>query len=205
MRHAYIWDSAMKGCLSKLLVVVISLCGSKCNYIPYHPWDFFTMTYITVLWRYLNVFITILSVASPKMTPEVIPVRLVSMTTDESLAHTSLKYRRVLYARKNFGGKPGACSSGRREDGSSDGGASGGGASGGRSSGGGSSGEGASGSGVSGDGTGGTGAGGCGGKGCGSYGGGATGCQYRIGETQTFKTISLFIGIETKFPLTGID
>ena len=200
MRHAYIWDSAMKGCLSKLLVVVISLCGSKCNYIPYHPWDFFTMTYITVLWRYLNVFITILSVASPKMTPQVIPVRLISMTTDESLAHTSLKYRRVLYARKNFGGKPGACSSGRREDGSSDGGASGGGA-----SGGGSSSEGASGSGVSGDGTGGTGAGGCGGKGCGTYGGGATGCQYRIGETQTFKTISLFIRIETKFPLTGID
>ena len=146
------------------------------------------------------------------MTPEVIPVRLISMTTGEILAETSLEYCGVLYVRKNFGGKPGARGSGRREDGSSDGGASGGGASGGRSSGGRSSGEGASGSGegasgsgVSGDGTGGTGAGGCRGKGCGTYGGGATGCQYRIGETQTFKTISLFIRIETKFPLTGID
>ena len=121
--------------------------------------------------------------ASPKMTPEVIPVRLISMTTGEILAETSLEYCGVLYVRKNFGGKPGACSSGRREDGSSDGGA-GGGASGGRSSGGGSSGEGAGGSGVSGDGTGGTGAGGCGGKGCGTYGGGATGCQYRIDASQ---------------------
>ena len=154
---------------------------------------------------YFNVFITILSVASPKMTPEVIPVRLISMTNGEILAETSLEYYRVLYVRKNLGGKPGACGSGRREDGNNDDGASGGGASGGRSSGGGSSGEGAGGSGVSGDGTGGTGAGGCGGKGCGTYGGGATGCRYRIGETQTFKTISLFIGIETEFPLTGID
>ena len=171
---------------------------------------FFTKTYINVLWKYFNVFITILSIASPKMTPEVIPVWLISTTTGKILAETSFEYCGVLYVRKNLGGKPGACGSGRKEDGGNDGGASGGGASGGRasggrSSGGGSSGEGASGSGVSGDGTGGTGAGGCGGKGCGSYGGGATGCQYRIGETQTFKTISLFIGIETKFPLTGID
>ena len=30
-------DSAMEGCLSKLLVVVISLCITKYNYIPYHP------------------------------------------------------------------------------------------------------------------------------------------------------------------------
>ena len=162
----------------------------------------FLKTYITVLWRYFNVFITILSIASPKMTPEVIKVWLISTTTGEILAETSLEYYRVLYVRKNLGGKPGACGSERREDGGNDGGASGGGASGGRasggrSSGGGSSGEGAGGSGVSGDGTGGTGAGGCGGKGCGSYGGGATGCQYRIGETQTFKTLSLFIGIET--------
>ena len=123
------------------------------------------------------------------MTPEVIPVWLISMTTGEILAETSLEYCGVLYVRKNFGGKPGACGSGRREDGSSDGGASGGGASGGRSSGGRSSGEGASGSGVSGDGTGGTGAGGCGGKGCGTYGGGATGCQYRIGENKLLKLL----------------
>ena len=157
----------------------------------------FLKTYITVLWRYFNAFITILSIASPKMTPEVIKVWLISTTTGEILAETSLEYYRVLYVRKNLGGKPGACGSERREDGGNDGGASGGGASGGRasggrSSGGGSSGEGAGGSGVSGGGTGGTGAGGCG-----SYGGGATGCQYRIGETQTFKTLSLFIGIET--------
>ena len=163
---------------------------------------FFTKTYINVLWKYFNVFITILSIASPKMTPEVIPVWLISTTTGKILAETSFEYCGVLYVRKNLGGKSGACGSGRREDGGNDGGASGGGASGGRasggrSSGGGSSGEGASGSGVSGDGTGGTGAGGCGGKGCGTYGGGATGCQYRIGETQTFKTLSLFIGIET--------
>ena len=163
---------------------------------------FFTKTYITVLWKYFNVFITILSIASPKMTPEVIPVWLISTTTGKILAETSLEYCGVLYVRKNLGGKPGACGSGRREDGGNDGrnsggGASGGRASGGRSSGGGSSGERAGGSGVSGDGTGGTGAGGCGGKGCGTYGGGATGCQYRIGETQTFKTLSLFIGIET--------
>ena len=141
------------------------------------------------------------------MTREVIPVWLISTTTGQILAETSLEYCRVLYERKNLDGKPGASDSRRREDGGNDGGASGGGASGGRasggrssggrSSGGGSSGEGASGSGVSGDGTGGTGAGGCGGKGCGTYGGGATGCQYRIGETQTFKTLSLFIGIET--------
>ena len=163
---------------------------------------FFTKTYITVLWKYFNVCITILSIASPKMTPEVIPVWLISTTTGKILAETSLEYCGVLYVRKNLGGKPGACGSGRREDGGNDGGNSGGGASGGRasggrSSGGGSSGERARGSGVSGDGTGGTGAGGCGGKGCGTYGGGATGCQYRIGETQTFKTLSLFIGIET--------
>ena len=168
---------------------------------------FFTKTYINVLWKYFNVFITILSIASPKMTPEVIPVWLISTTTGKILAETSFEYCGVLYVRKNLGGKPGACGSGRKEDGGNDGGPSGGGASGGRasggrasggrSSGGGSSGEGAGGSGVSGDGTGGTGAGGCGGKGCGSYGGGATGCQYRIGETQTFKTLSLFIGIET--------
>ena len=144
------------------------------------------------------------------MTPEVIKVWLISTTTGEILSETSLEYYQVLYVRKNLGGKPGACGSGRREDGGNDGGASGGGASGGRasggrSSGGGSSGEGAGGSGVSGDGTGGTGAGGCGGKGCGTYGGGATGCQYRRGETQTFKTISLFIVIETKFPLTSFD
>ena len=123
------------------------------------------------------------------MTPEVTPVWLISTTTGKILAETSLEYCEVW---KNLGGKPGACGSGRREDGGNDGGASGG-----RSSGGRSSGEGADGSGVSGDGTGGTGAGGCGGKGCGSYGGGATGCQYRIGETQTFKILSLFIGIET--------
>ena len=158
---------------------------------------FFTKTYINVLWKYFNVFITILSIASPKMTPEVIPVWLISTTTGKILAETSFEYCGVLYVRKNLGGKPGACGSGRKEDGGNDGGPSGGGASGGRSSGGGSSGEGAGGSGVSGDGTGGTGAGGCGGKGCGTYGGGATGCQYRIGETQTFKTLSLFIGIET--------
>ena len=163
---------------------------------------FFTKTYINVLWKYFNVFITILSIASPKMTPEVIPVWLISTTTGKILAETSFEYCGVLYVRKNLGGKPGACGSGRREDGGNDGGNSGGGASGGRSSGGrssggGSSGERAGGSGVSGDGTGGTGAGGCGGKGCGTYGGGATGCQYRIGETQTFKTLSLFIGIET--------
>ena len=163
---------------------------------------FFTKTYINVLWKYFNVFITILSIASPKMTPEVIPVWLISTTTGKILAETSFEYCGVLYVRKNLGGKPGACGSGRREDGGNDGrnsggGASGGRASGGRSSGGGSSGERAGGSGVSGDGTGGTGAGGCGGKGCGTYGGGATGCQYRIGETQTFKTLSLFIGIET--------
>ena len=163
---------------------------------------FFTKTHITVLWKYFHVFITILSIASPKMTAEFIPVLLISTTTGKILAETSLQYYRVLHVRKNLGGKPGACGSGRREDGGNDGGASGGGASGGRasggrSSGGGSSGEGAGGSGVSGDGTGGTGAGGCGGKGCGTYGGGATRCQYRIGETQTFKTLSLFIGIET--------
>ena len=146
------------------------------------------------------------------MTPEVIPVWLISTTTGQILAETSLEYCRVLYERKNLDGKPGASDSRRREDGGNDGGASGGGASGGRasggrssggrSSGGGSSGEGAGGSGVSGDGTGGTGAGGCGGKGCGSYGGGATGCQYRIGETQTFKILSLFIGIETNLNQT---
>ena len=178
---------------------------------------FFAKTYINVLWKYFNVFITILSIASPKMTPEVIPVWLISTTTGKILAETSFEYCGVLYVRKNLGGKPGACGSGRREDGGNDGGPSGGGASGGRasggrasggrasggrasggrSSGGGSSGEGAGGSGVSGDGTGGTGADGCGGKGCGTYGGGATRCQYRIGETQTFKTLSLFIGIET--------
>ena len=158
---------------------------------------FFTKTYINVLWKYFNVFITILSIASPKMTPEVIPVWLISTTTGKILAETSFEYCGVLYVRKNLGGKPGACGSGRKEDGGNDGGPSGGGASGGRSSGGGSSGEGAGGSGVSGDGTGGTGADGCGGKGYGTYGGGATGCQYRIGETQTFKTLSLFIGIET--------
>ena len=158
---------------------------------------FFTKTYINVLWKYFNVFITILSIASPKMTPEVTPVWLISTTTGKILAETSFEYCGVLYVRKNLGGKPGACGSGRKEDGGNDGGPSGGGASGGRSSGGGSSGEGASGSGVSGDGTGGTGAGGCGGKGCGSYGGGATGCQYRIGETQNFKILSLYIGIET--------
>ena len=158
---------------------------------------FFTKTYINVLWKYFNVFITILSIASPKMTPEVIPVWLISTTTGKILAETSFEYCGVLYVRKNLGGKPGACGSGRKEDGGNDGGPSGGGASGGRSSGGGSSGEGAGGSGVSGDGTGGTGADGCGGKGYGTYGGGATGCQYRIGETQTFKTLSLYIGIET--------
>ena len=133
------------------------------------------------------------------MTPEVTPVWLISTTTGKILAETSLEYCEVW---KNLGGKPGACGSGRREDGGNDGGNSGGGASGGRasggrSSGGGSSGERAGGSGVSGDGPGGMGAGGCGGKGCGTYGGGATGCQYRIGEIQTFKTLSLFIGIET--------
>ena len=168
---------------------------------------FFTKTYITVLWKYFNVFITILSIASPKMTDGVIPVLLISTTTGKILAETSLDYCVELYERKNLDGKPGASDSRRREDGGNDGGASGGGASGGRasggrssggrSSGGGSSGEGAGGSGVSGDGTGGTGAGGCGGKGCGTYGGGATGCQYRIGETQTFRSLSLFIGIET--------
>ena len=31
----------------------------------------------------------------------------------------------------------------------------------------------------------------------GTYGGGATGCQHRRGETQTFKTISLFTHIMT--------
>lgn len=34
-----IWDSAMNGCLSKLpvMVTVISLCGSRYDYIHYHP------------------------------------------------------------------------------------------------------------------------------------------------------------------------
>ena len=137
---------------------------------------FFTKTYITVLWKYFNVFITILSIASPKMTPEVIPVFLISTTTGQILAETSLEYCVELYERKNLDGKPGASDSRRREDGGNDGGASGGGASGGRASGGRSSGERAGGSGASGDGTGGTGAGG-------TYEGGAIRCQYRIGET----------------------
>ena len=169
---------------------------------------FFTKTYryITVLWRYFNVFITILSIASPEMTPEVITVSFISSKPPSTiLAGTSIEYYReekynilqaiqritsdpnfqeillALYKKNNLGGKPEACSSGRREDGGNDdeasgGGASGGRASGGRSSGGGSSGERAGGSGASGDGTGGTGAGG-------TYEGGAIRCQYRIGET----------------------
>ena len=163
------------------------------------------------LWRYFNVFITILSIAIPDMKPDDITVKLVSMNPESIIAQTTLNYREKLFVQE----EPGAHGSGRREDGSNDGGASGGGASGGRVSGGGSSGggssggrssgEGASGSGASGDGTGGTGEGGCGGKGCGTYGNGAIGCQYRRGETQTFKTISLFIVIETKFPLTSFD
>ena len=167
----------------------------------------FMRTYITVLWTYFNVFITILSIGLPKKKPGVIPVQLISMTIGRILAETSLEYCEELYVRKNLVEKPGASGSGRREDGSNDGGASRGGASGGRASGGGSnggrssggrsSGEGASGSGASGYGTGGTGEEGCGGKGCGTYGGGATGCRYRRGETETFKTISLFTHIMT--------
>ena len=131
------------------------------------------------------------------MKPGVFPVYLISMTNGETLAETSLEYCEELYVQKNLVKKPGAFGSGKREDGSSDGGASRDGASGGRSSGGGSSREGTGGSGASGDGTGGTGDGGCGGKGCGTYSGGATGCQYRRGETQTFKTIRLFTHIMT--------
>ena len=148
-----------------------------------------------------NVFITILSIASPEMTPDVISV-LISTTTGTILAQTFMEYCGVekegilqtiqritsdpnlqqmlllLYMRNNLGGKPGGCGSVRRKDGSNDGGASGGGASGGGASGGGSSREGASGSG---NGTGGTGASGFGRNGCGTYGGGSTGCQYSRG------------------------
>lgn len=162
---------------------------------------FIIRTNIIDLWRHFNVVFTILSIASPEMTPDVISVLLISTNTGEILGETCVEYCGVekegiwqtiqritsdpnlqrilllLYMRNNLGGKPGACGSGRRGDRNNDGGASGGGA-----YGGGSSGEGASGIGSSGDGSSATGVSGCGSGGCGTYGGGATGCQYSRGE-----------------------
>ena len=133
------------------------------------------------------ILITILSTASPEMTPAVIPVLLISTTTKEILAQTSMVYCKIftqlsVNMQDSFGGMPGASGGG-----TSGGGASGGGTSGGGAYGGGTSRGEASGSGNSGNGTSATGVSGCR---WGTYGGGATECQYSRGETQTFNTLN---------------
>ena len=90
------WESAMNQWLSFKTTSYGNL-SLWYNYIPYYLWDFLTRIYITVLWRYFNVFITILSIATPQTKPCNIIVYLTSIETGKILGETYLKYCKELY------------------------------------------------------------------------------------------------------------